>query len=243
MSQRECTSTCDLAPSTIVTTLLTTKATLRTESDSVPRPAERHGRVLRSEKDRLTELLNDPGTGLAALCNQLNQLEAEGTKLAGVYGWRKVRKRTRRLGHDLPDLILPETKGRRVKKEYQHFRDLEDAINAELQPYASAPRLFFNIPTRCWGGTESWQEERPKNYLALKYLLLLVTSGRLNRIRQCSNCGIWFLARREDQMCCGARCRRKQSSKDAAFKAGRREYMKKYRADEKNRTLRLVSTR
>ena len=178
------------------------------------------------------ELLNDPHFGFGEFFNQLTQLEATGRKLARVYRSPKAKKLIDRLACDQQDLILPNIRDKRVAKEYQLFSGLEATVNAKLELYASAPRLFFDILTGGWGSVESWQERNAKEYFAIGYLVHLVRTEGLGKIRRCKRqkCQRWYVARLNGQTCCGSRCRKKQNSEDEGFKARRKVYMRNYRA-------------
>jgi hypothetical protein len=201
-------------------------------------------RAQRSEKHWLTELLNRPNGDLGDFCAELKQLQAEGQKLAFAYELPKVKKRIRQLEFDQQDLILPATKNKRIMNTYKTFHALEVAINAKLKPYASSPNLFFDIQTNGWGSTESWQdEEHPQDYMAIRFLVHLVRTGKLEKLRRCQKCQIWYLAHSKNQEYCTTSCRKKHNSQDTSFKAQRKAYMKVYRAKDKQRRLKGVSTR
>lgn len=181
---------------------------------------------LRREPEWLLELLNS-SPEYEVFADQLRELEVRGKEIAQVYAKPKVKKLIAELDSADQDLILPRT---RAKNAYEHFRRLEGAVQIKVQPYATAPRFFFDIRTQRWGSVESGQEDFPKEFLALEYLKRLLLEGKLNRLRRCARCHEWFLARLRGQLCCGPRCRLLAMRAKKGFKKDRRIYMQKYRA-------------
>lgn len=62
--------------------------------------------------------------------------------------------------------------------------------------------------------------------------------GKVHRVRRCRRlqCGKWFFAVTDHQKYCGDRCRKRDAEQGESFKEQRRNYMKKYRAEEAERS-------
>lgn len=67
------------------------------------------------------------------------------------------------------------------------------------------------------------------------YALELLRLGSIQRLRTCGECGKWYYGMTDHQTFCGPNCRQRHATRNSAFRERRREYMKKYRADEKQR--------
>ena len=77
--------------------------------------------------------------------------------------------------------------------------------------------------------------------MLINYALELLRFGSIQRLRTCRECTKWYYATADHQVQCSAKCRQRFASHDAAFRVRRREYMKTYRQDEKNRNKRAHS--
>jgi hypothetical protein len=75
--------------------------------------------------------------------------------------------------------------------------------------------------------------------MLINYLLQLAAKGSIDRIRTCRECHKWFYAITDHQKNCSQSCRQRFASHDQLFKKRRREYMKEYRENEKEREKRL----
>ena len=64
----------------------------------------------------------------------------------------------------------------------------------------------------------------------------------VHRIRRCNHatCRKWFFAVTEHQKYCSEDCRKREASQGASFKKKRRDYMKRYRAGERERDARAL---
>ena len=187
------------------------------------------GRIIPSLPERrwLVELLNDALSPLAGICEDLRQLEKLGRSLSNLYAKPRVRFVIKKLQWDSPEVILPRTA---LAETYQRFQKLEASINARLSRYSSSPKVFFDIRSKTWATTESWQEENPKEFLAVQRLRALLREGKLRMIRRCKrkDCLIWFQARRGQSAYCPG-CERNRMTMRAEYKKGRAEYMRRYR--------------
>jgi hypothetical protein len=76
----------------------------------------------------------------------------------------------------------------------------------------------------------------PSEAQAIVHLLNLAELGLIDRIRQCGWCTTWFYARFNHQRFCKTECQQAEYAKTPASKARRRDYMRKYRSDQKRRT-------
>lgn len=85
--------------------------------------------------------------------------------------------------------------------------------------------------------------ERDDNYYVetavINYVLQLLRSGSIQRLRTCRECEKWFYAMTDHQRHCSDNCRQRFASHDQVFKERRREYMKKYRKKEHEQDRRL----
>jgi hypothetical protein len=92
-------------------------------------------------------------------------------------------------------------------------------------------------------GLNSKRLERDDTYYTetrlINYALELLRRGSIQRVRTCRECNEWFYAMTDHQSHCGDNCRQRFASHDPFFKERRREYMKKYRREERERDERL----
>jgi hypothetical protein len=75
--------------------------------------------------------------------------------------------------------------------------------------------------------------------MLINYLLQLAAKGSIDRVRSCRECHKWFYAITAHQKNCSQACRQKFASHDHLFKKRRREYMKEYRENEREREKRF----
>lgn len=73
----------------------------------------------------------------------------------------------------------------------------------------------------------------------VNYSLELTERGSINRLRTCRECRKWFYAMTGHQKNCSQACRQRFASHDRFFKERRRDYMQKYRREERERDTRL----
>jgi len=197
----------------------------------------------RSEKVWLLEWLNTPQSDLVALVTDLKQMEATGRELAPMFRSPEVTRMIDWIGSGQQDAVVESLANRKVEQSYAPFRAREEAINRKLAAYASYPKLFYNIRAGRWFSTQSGQEQYPKDWLTITFLVQLVVMRRLDRLRRCLNCHRWFLARTANQECCSEKSRKKYRSRDPKFKAGRVKYMRDHRKQEKDRDLANLKAR
>ena len=69
----------------------------------------------------------------------------------------------------------------------------------------------------------------------INYALELLRRGTVSHLRTCRECRKWFYAVSKHQKHCSEKCRQKYASHNELFKDRRREYMKKYRQEERDR--------
>ena len=72
------------------------------------------------------------------------------------------------------------------------------------------------------------------------FVLELLESGDLHLLRRCqrNECRRWFYAGTDWQKFCSRNCRQREAAQSELFKERRKDYMAKYREDEKRRELR-----
>jgi hypothetical protein len=197
------------------------------------------GKWLRElERNWLRDLLNDPRAGLTAFCENLGQLEKLGRSL-----YKKARPS--RSGSRRDPVISALDSEMCVESlesdvEYQEFKRLQERVDLMLTRYSSFPRASFNIRGRDWHIGESWHWENDppkKEFLAIRYLLQLLSEKKLNRLRRCTNrkCDHWYVARNRKQACCSERCRKKVMREDPIWASSHAEYMRAFRARERAR--------
>jgi hypothetical protein len=110
----------------------------------------------------------------------------------------------------------------------QQTERLVDELNARLEEYPTTNLFLLD----CDG---SWEFEDGAVYgshpagesVAIYHAVQLAKQHLLNRLNQCE-CGRWFFAKFAHQHFCTARCRKKHHESSEAFKATRREYMRRY---------------
>jgi hypothetical protein len=207
------------------------------EETPVPNPIATMLAQRSEESWQLLDWLNRPDSDVAALVIEMQRMETVASKLAPALRSRKARKIIGRILFNQQDAVLGGITNKKVKERYAQFHASEQAVNAKLAAYASYPILFYDIRAGQWGSTHSAEEKYPREWFAITYMVKLILSGRLQRIRRCLNCHCWFLARTATQDCCDTRCRKKYRSQDPKFKAGRVEYMRGYRKRQNDRDL------
>ena len=75
----------------------------------------------------------------------------------------------------------------------------------------------------------------------MNYALELLRKGSIQRLRTCRECKKWYYAVTDRQTHCSPKCRQRFASHNPHFQQRRREYMRKYRLGENNRTKRAQS--
>src|SRR5581483_613777 len=85
---------------------------------------------------------------------------------------------------------------------------------------------------------QAWLLIAPLAWRCLETLVEAANAGKLDRFRECPICKRWFFARTAEHTCCSNRCRQKLYSSTPEAKKERREYMRKYRAETKEREKR-----
>jgi hypothetical protein len=124
-------------------------------------------------------------------------------------------------------------------------REEEDEINSILARYRGSRRVYWQPHVGPMEGfwEVNWDRRlRDESYAAetslITYALSLLQGGSIQLLRTCPACREWFYATRNDRGHCSANCKQKFASNDPGFKQGRREYMKKYRREQKERDKR-----
>src|ERR1700741_3757592 len=107
---------------------------------------------------------------------------------------------------------------------------LVDELNARLEEYPTTG--LFSVDW-CCGRTWEFEDgavygsHPPGESVAIYHVVQLAKQRLLNRLNQCE-CGRWFFVKFAHQHFCTARCRKKHHESSEAFKATRREYMRRY---------------
>jgi hypothetical protein len=70
---------------------------------------------------------------------------------------------------------------------------------------------------------------------AADLLIRLVEAGELERVRTCTQCGLWFMAERPDALYCGDRCRRRKHRQTRKDSGKHKQDRKKDRQRKKSR--------
>jgi hypothetical protein len=103
-----------------------------------------------------------------------------------------------------------------------------ERLNTRLDDYPSTSLFYIN-----WGREWVFDEgalggrHPPGESMAIHGAIELAKLHLLERVNRCE-CGRWFLAKFAHQHFCTARCRKKHHESSEAFKATRREYMRRY---------------
>jgi len=112
-------------------------------------------------------------------------------------------------------------------------KETDAMLNSRLRRYRFVPTcwlwgdsLFHFVPSNSPDETRKRSITAEQN--AVQTILRLAESGELDKLRQCE-CGAWFLGRR-DRRFCGPVCRQKPYRASESFRAHRREYMRRYYA-------------
>jgi hypothetical protein len=128
-----------------------------------------------------------------------------------------------------------------------HLADLLDEVNESLISYKVVPQFAPPYgPGRWWHGV--WA---PVRVGSIKFpvrgsrrkriqraidecdaaiaLVTLTANNRLDRVRQCRECGSWFFVSRPHQRFDRKECQQKNFRSTPEFKEARREYMRRYR--------------
>ena len=69
--------------------------------------------------------------------------------------------------------------------------------------------------------------------VAIDWLLRDAEIGRMYRYKVCPECKKWFYTMTDHQRFCGEPCRKRYASHSDEYKTKRREYMRRYRHDQK----------
>lgn len=132
-----------------------------------------------------------------------------------------------------------------------HLDRLRRKFNRLLAGYKVFPLLIDTEFSEAW--TFRWElVDAPRRQLkrrkyshpketaddldALFAVVRLAQFGYLSRLKQC-HCGNWYFERLWSQQFCSVRCRQWMFSKSEAFKAQRREYMRRYYRLQRSRNV------
>jgi hypothetical protein len=109
------------------------------------------------------------------------------------------------------------------------------ALNELLSEYRWSPRMKIgegyiferrtDIPK---SGTAHFKE-----CVAIDWLLRDAELGKMYRYKVCPECKKWFYTLTDHQRFCGDACRKRYASHSDEYKTKRREYMRRYRQDQK----------
>ncbi len=128
-------------------------------------------------------------------------------------------------------------------KKYQVHWEIEKRgamLQGELSKYRFTPRAEVAMGSGGHGPSEWavwWKGDlgaRPEKHLgmgaseALEMILKLTQVGDLTRLRRCGNCKHWLYARFRHQTFCSLKCQQKYYTRSDAWKAHRRNYMRRY---------------
>lgn len=132
---------------------------------------------------------------------------------------------------------------RTAPKKYQLHWEIEKRrvlLERELSRYRFTPRAEVvmggggkgpSVWAAGWRGDAPSRRERHLRMTASEALVLilkLTQAGDLTRIRRCSECQKWLFARSRHQTFCSTKCQQKNYTQSAAWKAHRRDYMRRY---------------
>jgi len=120
----------------------------------------------------------------------------------------------------IPDYRYGETRCREAEK-------LEEEISARLYDYPLVPFIIPEDGGYLFGDRIVVGSRAIGESLAALNIVELVNMNLVDRISSCL-CGRYFFARLPKQSFCSATCRHKGYEQTEAFKAQRREYMRKY---------------
>ena len=127
--------------------------------------------------------------------------------------------------------------------ELHAHNDCLDRVLTELDKAAARYRWHPRIWTAGYGDSDfvigtGWQarntDEHWENY-SIWFLCSQRNGELLDYFRRCRECNKWFFAVTAHQIYCSDGCRKRSSSHSEEFKNARREYMRKYRKQEKSR--------
>jgi DNA-binding phage protein len=108
------------------------------------------------------------------------------------------------------------------------------ALRSKTEPvFKSLQKYFKRFAYELSHPTKAGWEENIRTKVKYMYSALVVFAARrglLRHIRECTQCGRWFAARRRDQHFCSAKCREKAFRKNPQGRSKRAAYMRGYRA-------------
>lgn len=109
-----------------------------------------------------------------------------------------------------------------------------DELNRYLRRYRFRPLLtpWYDANEHPARWFVHWYSGRPgrrpiRKFGPLDMIFDLARAGQLNRLRHCSHCQEWLYARSRHQIFCSTKCQQKHFTATEAFKAHRREYMRR----------------
>ena len=108
-------------------------------------------------------------------------------------------------------------------------------LNRDLRRYVFRP-LVAPWYDSYWHSTRwvvHWYSGRPgrkpiAKFAPLDMIFDLARAGLLNRLRRCSHCRNWLYAKSKVQIFCSTKCQQRHFTATEAFKAHRREYMRRW---------------
>lgn len=139
-----------------------------------------------------------------------------------------------------PMIAALEWKRTNPKKFRLHWEvaEREAKIQRELSRYRFTPHVVVAMggggqaPSQWhawWKGDPMWEKHlRMNSSEALEMILKLTEAGDLTRLRRCTQCEKWLIARFQHQRFCSIKCQQKNFTATAEWKEHRRVYMRKY---------------
>lgn len=103
-----------------------------------------------------------------------------------------------------------------VLDQYEMGHVLEDKVRAVVSCVGKSVQVGVAKPRAPWADGDNGPYHLNDELVYL--VLLLVTTPQCERLRQCAECGVWFVAPRRSQKCCIGECSRRAASRLTAAK-------------------------
>jgi hypothetical protein len=131
------------------------------------------------------------------------------------------------------DLIMHKESGKLARLGKRKIR----ALNRVLSHYRWSPRMGIGRGYYFQRNNDIRETSAASNKecRAIDWLLHDAELGHLYRYKVCPECKKWFYTITDHQRFCSDSCRKRYASHSTEYKGKRREYMKKYRRDQKAR--------
>ena len=123
--------------------------------------------------------------------------------------------------------------GKEAQRLSELVRDFDSKYRIGVRLGMPGPNGWSRIHTYF----DRWPGGKPKDegYMAAIFVLDAAYQGFLRQISKCSQCGKWFVMKRDDQRFCSGKCREKEFRSSDAGRMKRANYMRQYRARLKRR--------